>query len=115
MNRFTTTMMISTLAFGYQLANAAPPQDAPSVIVQFADLDLTHGEGVAVLFRRLQGAAESVCAPQNGSDLGRQMRYKTCVQSALGAAVVKVDRPELTAYYRAKIGGGNAPVQIAQK
>src|SRR5215469_16230585 len=111
MARFTTTMMISTLAFGYQLANAASPEDPPSVIVRFADLDLTHGESVEVLFQRLKGAAEYVCAPQNGADLGRQMRYKNCVQSALGAAVVKVDQPELTAYYRAKVSGGNAPIQ----
>jgi hypothetical protein len=38
-----------------------------------------------------------------------------CWQSALGTAVAKVDRPALTAYYRAKFGGGNATIQIAQK
>jgi len=115
MNCFTTTMMISTLAFGYQLANAAPPQDPPSVIVRFADLDFSHSQGVSVLYQRLKNAAETVCASHNARDLGSQMRYKACWQSALGTAVAKVDQPALTVYYRAKSGSGNATIQIAQK
>lgn len=114
MYRFTSTMIICALGLGCQLANAAPPQDVPSVIVHFADLDLTHGEGVAVLYRRLKGAAETVCAPDDGRDLGSQMRYKACWQTALGAAVSKVDKPALTAYYRAQFNGRNAAVQLAQ-
>jgi UrcA family protein len=115
MYRFATTMMMSALAFGYQLANATSPQDdIPSVVVRFADLDLTHSDGVAVLYRRLKSAADTVCAAPNSRDLGRQMRYKACWQSALGAAVSKVDRPALTAYYRAQFKGRNATIEIAQ-
>jgi hypothetical protein len=61
----------------------------------------------------LKGAAETVCASQNGRDLGGQMRSKMGWQSALGAAVSKVDRPALTAY-PAPLKGGNATFQIAQ-
>jgi UrcA family protein len=114
MYRFATPIMIFALGFGYQLANAAPCQDVPSANVHFADLDLTHGEGVAVLYRRLKGAAETVCAPQNGRDLGSEARYKVCWQSALGAAVAKVDQSALTIYYRAQFNRPNATVQIAQ-
>ena len=114
MYRFATTIMILALGFGYQLAHAAPSQDAPSVIVYFAVLDLTHRDGVVVLYRRLKGAAETVCALQSGRDLGSQMRFKMCWQSALGAAVSKVDRPALTAYYREQFKGRNATFQIAQ-
>lgn len=114
MNRFTTTMMISALAFGYQLANAAPSQEALSVMVHFADLDLTHADGVAVLYRRLKGAAETVCAAQDRRDPGSQMRFRVCWQTALGAAVAKVNRPALTAYYRAQFKERNATFQIAQ-
>jgi UrcA family protein len=116
MYRLTTTMVISALALGCQLADATPPQDnAPSVVVRFADLDLTHSDGVAVLYRRLKGAAESVCAAQNGRDLGSQTRYKTCWESALGTAVAKVDQPALTAIYRAHFKGRNATIQVAHK
>ena len=70
MNRFTTTMMISALGLGSQLANAAPPQDPPTEIVRFADLDLTHSQGVTVLYQRLKTAAETVCASQTAAILG---------------------------------------------
>jgi len=115
MNRFTTTMMISALGLVSQLANAAPPQDPPTVIVRFADLDLSRSQGLTVLYQRLKGAAETVCIPQNGRDLASQARYKMCWQSALGTAVAKVDQPALTAYYRAKSGARNATIQMAQK
>jgi UrcA family protein len=117
MNLFATTSLIIALGFASQLANAAPPQETPVVVVRFADLDLSHSDGVAQLYQRLQGAAEVVCAAQNGrngSDLGYQTRYTICRQSALAAAVTKVDQPALTAYHRAKVGG-NAAIQIAQK
>jgi UrcA family protein len=115
MYRFTTTMMIFVLGLGYQLANAASPEDVPSVTVHFADLDLSHSQGVALLYRRLKGAAETVCAAQNGRDLGSQMRFKVCWQAALSTAVTKVDQPALTAYYRAQFNGRNATIQIVQK
>lgn len=115
MNRFTTTMMISALGLVAQLARAAPPQDPPTAIVHFADLDLAHGRGITVLFRRLKAAAEMVCTSQNGRDLGSQTRYKMCWQNALGKAVTEVGQPALTAYYRAKFAPGNARIQLAQK
>ena len=117
MNRLTTTTLIIATGLGYHLANAAPPQEAPSVLVQFADLDLAHGDGAATLYRRLQAAAEQVCASQNGrngSDLGSQTRYRICRDSAVAAAVAKVDQPGLTAYYRAQFPGRSAAVQIAK-
>jgi len=67
-----------------------------------------------VLYRRLKGAAETACALEDRRDVGSQMRFRMCWQRALGAAVAKVDRPALTAYYRARFNGRNAPVQIAQ-
>lgn len=114
MNRFTNTIMILALACGYQLATAAPSQGTPAVVVHFADLDLTHADGVAALYGRLKGAAETVCAAQNGRNLGNQMRFRMCWQSALGAAVSKVNRPAVTAYYRAQFSDRNATFQIAQ-
>jgi UrcA family protein len=114
MNRFTTMMMISALGLGSQLAEAASPQDPPAVIVRFADLDLSHSQGVAVLYHRLKAAAETVCAPQSGRDLKSQARYSMCWHSALGTAVAKVDQPALTAYHRAQFEGRNATFQIAK-
>ena len=115
MFRFTTTMMIFALALGFQSAHAASPQDVPSVVVHFADLDLMRSDGATVLYQRLKDAGETVCAPLDARELARHMSFKACVQSAIGTAVAKVDRPELTAYYERKTNGRNATIQIAQK
>ena len=109
MYRFATTMMIVAVGLGYQLANAAPFDDVPSVVVRFTDRDLAHIDGVAALYRRLKDAAKTVCVTQDGP------RYKSCWQSALSAAVAKVDHPALTAYYRAQFESRNATFQIAQR
>jgi hypothetical protein len=67
-----------------------------------------------VLYQRLKGAAEVVCAPLDDRELARHMRYKACVQSAISTAVAKVNQPTLTAYYAAKTSGRNAAIQVAQ-
>ena len=115
MYRFTTTMMILALALGFQSAHAAPPQNVPSVVVHFADLDLSRSAGATVLYQRLKGAAETVYAPLDDRNVARHMSFRACVQSAISTAVAKVDQPALTAYYEAKRNGRNATVQIAQK
>jgi UrcA family protein len=115
MYRFTTTMTILALGLTLQSAYAASAQDPPSKTVQFADLDLSGTQGAAVLYDRLRAAAETVCAPLDDRDvLARHMRFKACMQSAISSAVAKVDRPTLTAYYKAQTGGHNSPVRIAQ-
>ena len=120
MYRCTTMTMILALALGFQAAYAAPPGNAPSIVVHFADLDLSRSEGAAVLYQRLNGAAETVCAPLDDRGVGRHMRFRACVQSAISTAVAKVDRPALTTYYEAKTyqartNRRNATIQIAQK
>ena len=114
MYRFTTTMMIFALALGFQSAYAAPPENVPSIVVHFADLDLSRSEGARVLYQRLKGAAETVCAPLDDRDLARRMSFKACVQNAISTAVAKVNQPTLTAYYETKTNGRNATIQIAQ-
>lgn len=117
MYRFTTTVLISALALSSQLAHGGPAPDALSMTVKFADLDLTRSAGTAVLYQRLKGAAQTVCAPfdARSRDLQSQVHFKQCVQSAIGTAVARIDRPALTAYYRAQFEAGNEPTRIAQK
>ena len=114
MYRLTTTMMIVALGLSSQLAHAAPPEDVHFIDVHFADLDLTRSEAAAELYQRLAGAAKTVCTSLEGRDLASQMRFKGCVETAIGSAVAKVDRPALTAYYKARTNGRNATLQIAK-
>jgi len=115
MYRLTTTMMVLAMALGFQSAHAAPPKDLLSVLVRFGDLDLSRTEGAKVLYQRLKGAAETVCAPLDSRDLARRTGFKECMQTAISTAVAKVDQPTLTAYYVARTSGRNATIQIAQK
>jgi UrcA family protein len=115
MYRFTTTMMIFGLALGFQSAHAASPENVPTVVVHFADLDLSRSEGAIVLYRRLKGAAATVCAPLDDREIARHVSFEACVQSAISAAVAKVDKPALTAYLESKMSGRNARIQVAQK
>ena len=114
MYRFTTTMMIFALGIGFQSAHASS-QDVHSMVVNFADLDLSRSEGAAVLYQRLKGAADIVCAPLDDRDPERHLGFRACVQQAISTAVAKVDRPALTAYYEAKTSRRNATIRIAQK
>jgi UrcA family protein len=115
MYRFTTTMMTFALAVGLQSAHAASPENMPSVVVRFPDLDLSSGAGVALLYQRLRGAAETVCAPLDDRDLPRHARFKACMRGAIGTAVAKIDRPALTTYYQARTEDRGATILVARK
>lgn len=115
MTRFTTLMTICTLALTHQAAFAGSAPDSLSVRVGFADLDLTHPQGVAVLYDRIAGAAKAVCAPFEGRGLKNVALFRGCVREAIAAAVTRADQPMLTAYYRQRSGARTPAVQVAQK
>lgn len=74
--------------------------------MHFADLDLAGSAGAAVLYQRLQVAAEMVCAPLDDREVLRHMHFEACVQRTISTAVVaKVDQPALTIYCEEKTNG----------
>ncbi|HEY6923001.1 MAG TPA: UrcA family protein [Steroidobacteraceae bacterium] len=114
MYRITTMLMIIGLGLGCRLSAAAPPQDVHFIDVHFADLDLTRSDGAAVLYQRLEASAKTVCASLDARDVASQMRFRECVETAIGSAVAKVDRAALTALYKARANGRNTAIQIAK-
>jgi UrcA family protein len=117
MNRITTIILTSALAAGTQIALAADPTDAAPrhVKVLYSDLNLTRIDGATTLYRRLQSAAESVCAEHGTRDVSSVFRVKTCESAAISAAVADINQPTLTAYYRAKHGYTNVAVRQASR
>jgi UrcA family protein len=115
MTRFTTLMTICTLALTCHAAFADPVPDALSVKVQFSDLDLTHPQGIAVLYGRISYAAKTVCAPFEGRDLRSFAAAQRCHRDAISAAVARVDRPALTAYHRMRTGIDSEPLAVAAR
>lgn len=114
MHRFSSSFIISALGL-MPLVHAAPVPEVPQMTVHFADLDLTKADGTAALYKRLRAAAQTVCGTREDRDPAKATDFKKCVQSALASAVMKVERAELTAYYRAHAEPRNTSMQFANK
>ena len=81
-------------------AAAAPPLVTESTEVRYGELDLDSAAGIAVLYTRLQAAAEKVCGSRfRPGTLVVSASFGTCVAEALTQAVAAVDRPAVTAYH----------------
>jgi UrcA family protein len=115
MNHVITIILTTTLAAWSQITQAANPSHdaAHHVEVHFADLNLGSAGGASVLYRRLQKAANQVCDEVNTKDPGSASRLRACVSKAISAAVAQIDRPALTAYYRARHRDANRSLRQA--
>ena len=80
---------------------AAAAGDVGQITVHFGDLNINQTAGVTVLYKRIRQAAERVCGePQLPGSHVVSLDWRRCVAEAIDQAVVSVDRPALTAYYR---------------
>jgi UrcA family protein len=103
--------LLGTLAAsGAMSSPAGAHEETPiSKVVRFGDLDLTTLAGAQVLYRRIQAAAEEVCAlPIPGSLVTRE-EERACMRTAIDKAVRRVDSAQLTAL---RFG---SPVLMARK
>jgi UrcA family protein len=92
--------ILSALAFSVATVSraddgAAPPQ----VIVKFADLDVSTSQGAAALYRRIHSAAVDVCSRMYVIEQAYRLHKDACLQQVIGDAVIKVDRPALSAVF----------------
>jgi UrcA family protein len=76
-----------------------PEDDSPSRIVKFADLDLTHSQGAAVLYARIKSAARAVCLPADNWMMKLRSIADQCRDQAIARAVTDVNAPALTTYH----------------
>ena len=77
----------------YAIGKAAK-SDEVSVTVRFGELNLDNEKGVAVLYRRLQRAAEYVCGVEPywvSRSRTRQAVIAACYSATLSASVYKID------------------------
>jgi UrcA family protein len=96
----TLTAIACTLTGGTLLA-APAADEVPTMIVSFADLDLSKPAGAQALYQRIKHAARMVCAPLESRELGRRALWRDCYEQAVANTVVTLDRPTLTALHRA--------------
>src|SRR5215831_13085716 len=86
-----------------------------SQVVKYGDLDLSRPQGAQTLYRRLQLAAKSVCAPLDGRELKRQTKFQNCMKEAIDTAVIDVDQPLLTQYHHSRDTLTVATAEVAQR
>jgi len=100
------TLSALTLLGTASLAHADVPSDTERQTVRFDDLNLTTPAGLQALYLRIQNAAHDVCGPSHvlGSRIVSEA-WKECVSASVRDAVLKINRPSLTAYYATQLRG----------
>ena len=85
-----------------------PPVEAPTMRVQYRDLNLNAPEGVASLYHRIRNAASEVCKPVEGPQLVNRLfwhEWNDCIDHAIADAVKTVHNEKLSAYHWEHIRG----------
>jgi UrcA family protein len=101
MKQSTAWLALITLASA--AASANPHEDEiRSEKVNFADLNLNTLAGVNVLYDRITRAARLVCAPAD--EFAHHTEYAKCCQTAVDAAIAKVNNPLLSAVHQNRLG-----------
>ena len=67
------------------------------MVVSYADLDLSSGDGVRELYERISAAAREVCPYPNARELRQSMVNRSCRNTAISRAVSEVKSPQLVA------------------
>ena len=103
MKQSTAWLALVTLASAAAGANPHDTDEIRSEKVNFADLNLSTLAGVNVLYDRISRAAHLVCAPAD--EFVHHTEYTKCCQTALDAAIAKVNNPLLSAVHQSRQGG----------
>jgi UrcA family protein len=92
----------AALAADSAATHAAEPA-VRSIIVRYAELDLSKRQGIEILYERIRGAAKRVCRPDSGAlAIHDRASWRDCYQDAIERAVKQVNVPTLTALHRTK-------------
>jgi UrcA family protein len=101
----TAGAILSALVFSFApVSRAADVTAPPQVIVKFGDLKVSTSQGAAALYSRIERAAENVCSRMYVSEVAYQAHKYTCLPKVIGDAVIKVDRPALSAVFASHYG-----------
>ncbi len=110
MTRLFAIAAVAALSFS-AAAYAAPDSEAPTMKVQYADLNLATPSGVATFYGRIQTASAMACQTV-GDDRGLDGRNqnKACRDEMISKAVESARIPALTELAT----GHSAPRQVAE-
>jgi len=97
---WSALLVVTAVCAVPHVARGATPAGQHSQVVRYSDLDLNRRDGIEALYGRIDRAARIACGPpiMTGSRIPT-FSWQACVADAIKAAVVKLDKPALTAYY----------------
>jgi UrcA family protein len=104
MNKLTAMFAVAAIAgLFYVNADAGTPSDVPTQAVRYRDLQSANIQDVAVLYRRIDAAAGTVCGERLApGSLHVSPTWRRCEQNALRQAVADINAPAMTAYAAAQ-------------
>jgi len=111
-NLGAAALLVMPALFAQSAMATTRVDEAPSETVRYHDLNLNSREGVAGLYRRIQGAAADVCQPVEGSRFVNRLfwtGWNDCVSHAVANAVKAVNNDNLSAYHWERIRGLKLP------
>lgn len=91
-----TLVVVSCCTSGHATPILGGSDGITRATVRFADLNLAAAKDVAELYRRIEYAARKVCMEHTRD-------REECARRAVSNAVMKIDRPQLTAFHRTKM------------
>ena len=107
--RDNVLLALATAAFlGTSAESLCAPADplaatAPHMTIRFRDLNLSDARDVEKLYLRIRLAAKMVCNEASSSSDGSRMSHWTrCFNATIDDAVVRINRPTLTALHNSK-------------
>ena len=103
----TMKSIAATAAAALVLASVAPraalaaggATSPEQFVLRYRSADLATPAALERTYQRMSRAAELVCLPHASRELSRQRVYQRCVAGTLGAAVVAVHDPRLSALH----------------
>jgi UrcA family protein len=111
----TRTATLFAAAVALMIAAPAMAQtadDAITVSVQYADLDVGHAAGAKILLQRIEAAATTACGGEPDLRLlGERAGFDRCKAATVAQALRAVDAPMVTAM----ANGSDQPVILAQR
>jgi UrcA family protein len=105
----TVLAMLGVAVFPQAAQAAGTDADALSVTLQYRNVDLDSSQGAAAFYRRIRGAAASVCRPFESSLLESKVLWSDCYTHAIANAVESIHNQTLTDYHWQQIRGRKQP------
>ena len=107
---FSAAMLLACV---WAISTAFAGEQVRSETVKFPDLDVNTSEGVQTLYGRIHAAAWRVCSTSSTDPLF-QLGARKCARNAEAKAIETLSLPQLTAFYRTKIGNQSQPLSASR-